>query len=110
MKTLQLTIKSKWFNLILSGQKTDEYRDIKDYWEKRLISNYDELIDENGEVFFIDFDAVQFTNGYGKDKPTATFECKGIEIGKGNKELGAPDQNVFIIKLGKELSRNNIKI
>ena len=32
-----------------------------------------------------------------------TFECKGITIGKGNIEWGAPDNDVFIIKLGKRI-------
>ena len=34
MKYLQLTLKKKWFDLILSGEKKEEYREIKPYWEK----------------------------------------------------------------------------
>jgi len=104
MRTLQLTIKSKWFNLILSGEKKEEYREIKEYWIKRL-----QVPVNTGATLFQNYNYVQFTNGYGKDKPTATFECKGIEIGIGDKKLGASEEDVFIIKLGKELSRNNIK-
>ena len=36
-KILHLTLKKKWFDMILSGEKTDEYREIKPYWTKRLI-------------------------------------------------------------------------
>lgn len=32
-----------------------------------------------------------------------TFQCEGITIGRGNKEWGAPDEDVFIIKLGKRI-------
>lgn len=103
MKTLQLTIKKQWFNLILSGKKTEEYREIKEYWITRLT-----LYPFRGGYEMKKFDAVQFINGYGKDKPTATFECKGIEIGIGDKTLGALEEDIFIIKLGKELNRNNI--
>ena len=127
MRTLQLTIKSKWFNLILSGEKKEEYREIKEYWVSRLvwllnpeqftdISDLTNRIKETPLVMetksyleYAFYSKVQFTNGYGKDKPTATFECLGIRIGKGEKKLGASDEDVFIIKLGKELSRNNIK-
>ena len=36
--TLHLTLKKKWFDLILSGEKKEEYREIKDYWCKRFCS------------------------------------------------------------------------
>jgi hypothetical protein len=37
MKTLKLTIKKKWFNMIESGEKTEEYREITQYWINRLL-------------------------------------------------------------------------
>lgn len=37
MKTLTLSLKKKWFDMIASGEKTEEYREIKPYWEKRLL-------------------------------------------------------------------------
>lgn len=37
MKILHLVLKKKWFDLIASGVKTEEYRDVKPYWEKRLL-------------------------------------------------------------------------
>ena len=33
---LILPIKKKWFDMILSGEKKEEYREIKSYWEKRF--------------------------------------------------------------------------
>lgn len=33
---LILPIKRKWFNMILSGEKREEYREMKPYWEIRL--------------------------------------------------------------------------
>lgn len=102
MKILQLTIKRKWFNLIASGVKKEEYREVKRYWEKRLISNYDELM-ENGEgvVWFMDYDLVKFRNGYHPDSPTLLIECKGIDVGPAVPEWSDNWQgNVFRIKLG----------
>lgn len=36
-KILDLVLKGKWYDMIASGQKTEEYREIKPYWEKRLL-------------------------------------------------------------------------
>lgn len=35
--TLVLVLKKKWFDMIDSGIKKEEYREIKDYWIRRLI-------------------------------------------------------------------------
>ena len=37
MKTLNLVLKHKWYDMIDRGEKPEEYREIKPYWEKRLI-------------------------------------------------------------------------
>ena len=29
---LKLVVKKKWFDMIVSGEKTEEYREIKPYW------------------------------------------------------------------------------
>lgn len=34
---LVLPIKKKWFYMIASGQKKEEYREVKEYWTKRLL-------------------------------------------------------------------------
>lgn len=58
MKYLHLTLKKNWFDLILSGEKKEEYREIKPYWEKRLIGKtYDKVIFRNGYAT----NALQFT-------------------------------------------------
>ena len=36
MNNLYLFLKYKWYDLIESGQKTSEYREIKPYWINRL--------------------------------------------------------------------------
>lgn len=35
-KILTLTVSKEWFDKIVSGEKTEEYRTIKDYWTVRL--------------------------------------------------------------------------
>lgn len=34
---LTLPIKKKWFDMILSGEKKEEYREIKPYYERRFM-------------------------------------------------------------------------
>ena len=51
---------------------------------------------------FKDYDAVCFSYGYTKRQ--MLWECKGITIGKGRPEWGAPDHETFIIKLGNRLN------
>lgn len=110
MKVLKLTIKKQWFDMLLSGEKKEEYREIKPYWITRLTTGETRhflRIQGANKYHYKKYDYVEFTNGYGKDKPSATFECRGIAIGKGNPKWGAPAEDVFIIKLGEEVSRSN---
>ena len=107
MKILRLTLTKKWFDMIYSGEKLEEYREIKSYWIKRLIANSKEL-DDNGilnyKAVFKEFDAIEFVNGYSPISQRFTIECKGIDMGQGNSNWGADvSQMYFIIKLGKIL-------
>ena len=35
-KVLQLAVKEPWFSMIANGEKMEEYREIKEYWTKRI--------------------------------------------------------------------------
>ncbi len=37
MKVLDLPLKGKWYDMIASGEKREEYREIKPYWIKRIM-------------------------------------------------------------------------
>lgn len=82
--------------MIASGEKKEEYREIKLYWQRRLI------VKPNMSMSFNIYDTVMFRNGYAKDAPSITVECKGIEIGKAKPEWSDNWKGeVFIIKLGR---------
>ena len=38
-KVLTLTVSKQWFDMIVACEKTEEYREIKPYWIKRLTTN-----------------------------------------------------------------------
>ncbi|MDY6381974.1 MAG: hypothetical protein SPK52_06915 [Synergistales bacterium] len=91
MKTLKLVLKKKWFDMIASGEKTEEYRETTPYWKKRLCPCND-------------YDFVTFYLGYRKNRPQKTFRVKYITKGRGKEEWGAKkDKNYFIIKLGERI-------
>ena len=97
-KTLHLTLKKKWFDMIASGKKKEEYRELKPHWEKRLVNGIFYKIDTD----FKEIDKIVFRNGYAKNAPTITIKCLGIEIGKAKPEWSDNWQgDVFIIKLGE---------
>ena len=87
MKILHLPLLAQWYDMIESGEKMEEYRENKPYWQKRLLS--------------CKYDAVLFRYGY--TPRTMTFWIKGIRLGIGKKEWGAGDDEVFIIELGERI-------
>ena len=129
-RILHLTLNKKWYDKIASGEKLEEYRDIKEYWYPRFVNrdglrsikkaqlvffllmaqhpgNPKEFWDEIKKVFegcFKEFDVIEFRNGYTKTCRKMRVEFKGIEINQGNTEWGAEDgKRYFVLKLGKVL-------
>lgn len=90
MRILHLTLKKKWFDMIASGEKREEYREMKPYWHKRLAGK--------------EYDTIRFRNGYSKTAPVMTVELIGITQGPGRIEWGAHGQPVYILRLGNIIS------
>ena len=108
MKTLNLTLKAHWYDIIESGKKPEEYREVKEYWIKRLMNGFYHNAKSAASdplQSFKAFDLVNFARGghFHPSLPQMSFECKGISIGKGNPDWGAPLEDVFIIKLGERI-------
>lgn len=125
-KILNLSLKKEWYEMIESGVKTEEYRELKPYWCNRIlyhctlgIKEYWESVLQRAlesvkkhtflslnKVLVHEYGTRGYTHvkfSYGYTRRTMTFEIDNISIGKGNKEWGAPDEEVFIIKLGKRI-------
>lgn len=119
-KVLTLTVSKQWFDMIVSGEKTEEYREIKPYWVARLFQNNSNIVDVRHLAFalagrtdllkkYIDaqrvvlkqYTHVLFINGYRKDSPRIEKEIESITIGKPKKGM-CPDKwldhEFFIIK------------
>lgn len=83
MIILDLVLKSKWYDLIKAGGKKYEYREIKEYWSRRLFAR--------------PYSHVRFRRGYTKE--TMLFEMIGIEISTDKNDLNVPE--VYKICLGQ---------
>ncbi len=124
-KILNLVVTKKWFDMIASGEKTEEYREIKGFWLNRLllikdvggekfrklhVGKYDVILIDAvtikqginyGRLKFKPFTHVLLRNGYHKDSPRIEKEIEDITIGKPKKGM-CPDEWLdtafFIIK------------
>lgn len=89
MKTLHLILHKVWFDKILSGEKTQEFRLKTDFWRTRL----------EGKKY----DEISFRNGYSTTAPVMRVEFLGL--GEGQWE-GRP---CYVIQLGKILGTKNTR-
>ena len=125
-KILDLPLKKEWYNMIESGVKTEEYRELKPYWCNRLLypitlgikEYWDGVLPRAFEfnkrfpfvtmhkILIGDYGTRGYTHvrfRYGYTKQTMLFELENISIGHGRKDWGAPDEEVFILKLGNRI-------
>lgn len=121
--------------MIESGEKTEEYRDIKPFWIRRLVdwSGYPKESPDDHKyiaeniVYDIEqghnwmdvlksyfskmtqYDAIRFVNGgnFHPSHPSITVLCKGIVMHEGRPEWGAePGKKYFVIKLGERVDKS----
>lgn len=108
VKILHLTLKKEWYDMIERGIKTEEYREVKPYWTKRFLKwEKPTFSHRNGHVSCNDKGYTHVLLHYGYTSRGMVFELKDIRIGKGRKEWGAPDANVYIISLGQRILRED---
>ena len=109
---LVLTLKKQWFDMILSGVKTEEYREIKPYWEKRFNNYFGQYYDfstENPSVIWnYQKKTIVFRNGYGNDKPEFSAECT-ISEGIGKEGWGAEKgTKYYVLTIHRVFGEKNI--
>ena len=102
---LPLVLTGRWYAMIESGAKREEYRADTPYWNKR-ISNWIEA------AFSLDPDVlgetvVEFRLGYAKDAPRMAFEVEEIYSPDAKRyyhpEWGEPDARHWALKLGERV-------
>ena len=105
-KVLTLTVNKQWFDMIIAGEKTDEYREIKPYLVARLFQNNSNIVDVRNlasalagrtdllkkyidaqRIVLKQYTHVLFINGYRNDSPRIEKEIDSITIGNPKKGL-----------------------
>lgn len=86
---LILPIKKRWFDMIKSGEKKEEYRELKKYYHTRFKKIFGlDYKDKTAEILF--------RNGYRADSPKLKCKCK-LRIGQGKPKLGAEESKEYYI-------------
>jgi hypothetical protein len=100
---LPLVLKGKWYDMIASGEKKEEYRDYKPFWKKRIFKVLEKSRVEAGNPIVI-----AFSKGY--RKADMFFVCdlflllrNGNERPRIKIEWGEPETPHFVLQLGKRV-------
>ena len=103
MIKMLLTLKKQWFDMILNGEKKEEYREIKPYWTKRFENYFGKILDISLDqwIWSNRTKTVVFRNGYGNDVPEFTAECS-IREDYGNPNWSAEkDKKYYVLSIYK---------
>ena len=111
---LILPIKKKWFDMIKSGEKKEEYREIKEYYSVRLGKHFFGTPITYGIAEFygmitifkksdikhnIEPKEIIFRNGYKSNSPQIKCKCN-LSIGYGKEEWGAESgKKYYVLKI-----------
>ena len=101
---LPLVLKGKWYDMIATGEKKEEYRAHSKYWRIRF-HNWDRAFNARNTP------VVEFRRGYSKDAPRMAFWTFGIDTVSGlrpyaytagarHPEWGEPEEPHLFVKLG----------
>ena len=97
---LVFPIKKKWFDMILSGEKKEEYRELKPYYKSRIRKEFS-CYPYSGIPCGEDYQNVEFRNGYGSSVPAFIALCK-VDIKTGKPEWGAePGVEYYVFSIDK---------
>ena len=98
-KIVTLSIKQKWFDAIIAGEKKEEFREVTPVTEKKYIkidSDGYAVQDKNGDVVPIKYDLMRLYSGQMKGKrPTALIEITGAKAEIMFDEDGQPVTYMF---------------
>lgn len=97
---LILPIKKKWFDLILSGEKKEEYRALSPYYWIRFRKIF-WIHPITGEPLGSDIHDLLLRNGYSRNSPTIRVSA-ALAIRGGRPEWGAvPGEEYFVLEIRK---------
>ena len=119
MKNLIIPIKKEWFDMIRSGEKDIEYREITSRYHAMLtegthLRQLNACLTRPERVIKLehlkDFEYLELRNGYVSHVPTSYHDIRKIDVGKGKLDWGSkPDKYYFRIHIRSLEGEKNIK-
>ena len=98
---LTLPIKKQWFRMIMTGEKREEYREIKPYYTERFKNVF--LLDKDGDPTGANC-AVCLRNGYSPVSPKILADVS-LRIGTGDPKWGAKSgKEYYVLNINKVLA------
>lgn len=102
---LTLPITGRWFQMILSGKKKEEYRNLTHYYKVRFRSVF-EMYPYSFIPVGNDKHKIKFRNGYRKDSPEFIAVCS-LDMKTGREEWGAvPGEEYYVLTIHEIIERN----
>lgn len=102
---LTLPIKKKWFEMILSGEKKEEYRDRSRYYHQRFWPYLGQYKNGETDEWKRREVTIRFRNGYSSDSRSFVAVCT-IDTGQGRPEWGAePGKNYYRLQIKRIISK-----
>lgn len=113
---LTLPIKKKWFDMILSGEKKEEYREMTPYYTTRFMNHFGYIV-MNGKTVETDLpeelkkdpkQPIIFRNGYSHRSPSFTAICS-LREGTGKPEWGAePGKEYYVLTIHEIIREGDV--
>lgn len=109
-ETLRLQIKKEFLNQILSGEKTEEFRDVTDFYISRLCvldseGNPQEDPNNPGGVLCKQYETVTFVSGYKKNAVETVYKLSRVAYEQFVDEKGnVTEDSTFTLYLGERIS------
>jgi hypothetical protein len=111
MKTLHLTLSKKPFEVMVTGEKKEEFRKGSDWIVSRLFSDWGNGVQK-------EYDVIKFVNGYGSDKPYFICKYDGfvecyMDVAKATYSNGLVVEGMgkgdFVILCGEIIEKGNLR-
>lgn len=94
---LSLVLEGQWYDMIASGEKKEEYRDVKRFWRTRISNVIYKAHNEDEPI------VVAFSLGYKKQDMFFVADRILYADGSNHPEWGEPETPHYVIKLGERV-------
>lgn len=99
---LPLVLKGRWFDMIATGQKREEYRELSDYWKTRIV-NWMKSAEASGLPCVI-----EFRRGYAARAQRTAFLLDGVpkvrlKFRFLHPDWGEPQGEHYVLTLGERV-------